>query len=109
MEKSDARRKRPPVPRMNKRDRNLLEEYGFKPRSISSVKLNMKKIDKMTMRQLDRTKMLLLRNSDLCGGLPDKVLEGIKRNELSTYAEALSLIAPALKRPYSSASDATVK
>jgi hypothetical protein len=70
----------------------LLKEYGFKKRSIQSVSLNVKKIDNFGMRQLDRLKMLLLRNEALIGKYPSKIRKGINRNDPRSFAEALVLL-----------------
>ena len=74
------------------RDTDLLKEYGFNPRQMSSAKRNKKKISEMNMRQLDRMKMLLLRNSRLCQGYPENVQKGISRNDPSAFSEALALL-----------------
>lgn len=75
------------------RDIELLKEYGFKPRQMSSARLNRRKIAKMNMRQLDRTKMLLLRNSKLCKGYPEEIQRGITRNDVDAFSKALALLA----------------
>ncbi|MGI0079833.1 MAG: hypothetical protein ACRECH_09425 [Nitrososphaerales archaeon] len=74
------------------RDIELLKEYGFKPQKMSSAQRNKKMISKMNMRQLDRIKMLLLRNSHLCGGYPEAVQNGMACNELNAFSEALALL-----------------
>lgn len=78
---------------MEEHDLELLKEYGFRPRTMKSVLLNKKKIDAMNMRQLDRIKMLLLRNSALCEGYPAEVRRGITQNKLIMYSKALALLA----------------
>jgi hypothetical protein len=83
-------------PNMLKRDSLVLIEYGFKRTSMNSQRLNRKKVDGMTMRQLDRTKMILLRNSHLCGGYPQKILKGIILNDLEAFSEALVMLSPFL-------------
>jgi hypothetical protein len=75
----------------------LLKEYGFKKRSIQSAKLNFQKIDKFGMRQLDRLKLLLLRNEPLLGNYPASVRSGITRNDPRSFAEALALLSPKLR------------
>lgn len=74
------------------RDVELLKEYGFKPRTMSSARLNKKKVDEMNMRQLDRLKMLLLRNSPLCGGYPEEIQIGIAENDLIAFCKAVALL-----------------
>lgn len=76
------------------RDAGLLVEYGFRNRTLSSVSLNLKKIDRLRMRQLDGLKMLLLRNEYLVDRYPDKVREGIQRNNFRYFARALAILAP---------------
>jgi hypothetical protein len=70
----------------------LLREYGFKKRSIHSTPLNLKKIDNFGMRQLDRLKMLLLRNEKLIGEYPPRVRNGINRNDPHFFAEGLAIL-----------------
>lgn len=77
---------------MQELDVQLLKEYGFNRRTISSTQLSRRKIDGMNMRQLDRMKMLLLRNSHLCGEYPESIYKGILRNDLDTFSKALSLL-----------------
>ncbi|HKW04068.1 MAG TPA: hypothetical protein VJN71_02095 [Nitrososphaerales archaeon] len=78
---------------MEEHDLELLKEYGFRPRTMKSASMNKKKIDAMNMRQLDRVKMLLLRNSALCEGYPEEVRRGITQNNLLMYSKALALLA----------------
>jgi hypothetical protein len=75
----------------------LLKEYGFRKRGIQSVPLNIKKIDKFGMRQLDRLKLLLLRNESLIGKYPSVVRKGIERNNPQSFAEALFLLSSKLR------------
>jgi hypothetical protein len=74
----------------------LLKEYGFKKRTIGSPELNLKKIEKFGMRQLDRLKMLLFRNESLVGGFPERLEAGIQSNDPESFAKALALLSKAL-------------
>jgi hypothetical protein len=77
-------------------DISLLKEYGFKKRTIGSPDLNLKKIDKFGMRQLDRLKMLLFRNESLVGNYSDELRMKIAANDLGSFAAALALLSPVL-------------
>ena len=78
--------------KLSRSDLQLLRDYGFKPRTIGSARLNAKKIDSFGMRQLDRLKMLLKRNENLRGGYPEKIRAGIKRNDPRSFAKGLALL-----------------
>jgi hypothetical protein len=77
-------------------DISLLKEYGFKRRTLSSQDLNLKKIDRFGMRQLDRLKMVLYRNETLIGRYPNHLKTKIASNDLGAFALALSLLSDAL-------------
>lgn len=79
----------------------MLKEYGFKKRTIGSRVLNRGKIDHFGMRQLDRLKMLLLRNERLVGSYPPRVRRGIERNDPNAFAFALAILSPALRETMS--------
>lgn len=83
--------------RLLEHDVELLKEYGFKKRTMKDATLNLKKIDQFGMRQLYRLKLLLLRNESLIGSYPPRVQEGIKHNDLKSFAEALSLLSAKLQ------------
>jgi hypothetical protein len=74
------------------RDIGLLKEFGFKKRTIGSRDLNLKKIDKFSMRQLDRLKLILYRNELLIGSYPRGLSEKISANDLRAFAAALSVL-----------------
>jgi hypothetical protein len=59
--------------------------------------MNFKKIDKFGMRQLDRLKLLLLRNEPLIGKYPSRVRKGIGRNDPRFFAEALALLSTKIR------------
>ncbi len=83
---------------MQELDVQLLKEYGFKRVGMSSPRLNRKKIDGMNMRQLDRIKMLLLRNLHLCGKYSESLNVGILRNDLDAFSKAISLLSNFIER-----------
>ncbi len=78
-------------------DLALLKELGFKKRTVSSLSLNTKKIDNFRMRQLDRLKLLLLRNEQLVGGYPPRVRKGVVANDTRYFAQALVLLSQKLR------------
>jgi hypothetical protein len=78
------------------RDITLLKEYGFKRKTISSPELNLKKIDRFGMRQLDRLKLILYRNEFLIGSFPKDIRAKIEMNDLHAFAAALSILSQAL-------------
>lgn len=80
-----------------RRDIAVLKELGFKKRTIQSLPLNIRKIDNFRMRQLDRLKLLLLRNEHLIGTYPATVRKGIVGNDPPSFAQALVLLSPQLK------------
>jgi hypothetical protein len=77
---------------LDEKDLALLREFGFKRATVSSAKLNERKIDDFGMRQLDRLKLLLLRNESRIGGYPVPMRGGIEKNDLRSFAEALALL-----------------
>jgi hypothetical protein len=80
-----------------KQDISLLKEYGFKARTMGSVPMNTRKIEHFGMRQLDRLKMLLLRNEAMIEHYPERVRKGIERNDIIFFATGLALLSPQLR------------
>jgi hypothetical protein len=82
------------------KDISLLKEYGFRGRTLKSASLNLKKIDNFGMRQLDRLKLLLLRNEVLVGAYPPGLRSRIMVNDLESFATALALLSPFLVKEW---------
>jgi DNA-binding GntR family transcriptional regulator len=105
---------------LTERDRALLGQLGFfEPqaetgggRAAGKDKERFREtVDKLNMRQLDRLKMLLLRNASSFGSDKDdddeesQLLERIRKNDLEAFAEAIWKLLDALETTTSTSNE----
>ncbi len=89
--KQPARKRRnSSVPDLLGRDLQILEGLGLDTLKMQSESYNAKIISEMGMRQLDRLKMIFLRNDWFVKTLSIRMAEGIEKNDLSVFSEVLT-------------------
>jgi|GEM_PF-2377542 hypothetical protein len=80
-------------------DRRLLEQCGFDLTKIDSVHYNQAIINKLSIRQLDRLKMLLLRSEPFSRGVvPKRIVKSVSKNNPKGFAEALARLKGGTRR-----------